>query len=128
MLPAMWIIDRYLLRQFAQTFLICFLSLIGLYVVFDLITHLDEFVECGKRAGGVGAFILQYYSYQPILFFDRTGGLIALVSAMFTVAWIQRHQEMTALMAAGVSPFASCVRSSSPWQPSVCCRRSIAKP
>ena len=29
--------------------------------------------------------------------------MLALVSAMFTVAWIQRHNEMTALMAAGVS-------------------------
>ncbi len=103
MLPVMWIIDRYLLRQFVQTFLICFLSLVGLYVVFDLITHLDEFIECGRRAGGVAAFIFQYYCYQPILFFDRLGGLLALVSAMFTISWIQRHNEMTALMAAGVS-------------------------
>ena len=31
--------------------------------------------------------------------------MLALVSAMFTVSWIQRHNEMTALMAAGVSRF-----------------------
>ena len=29
-------------------------------------------------------------------------GILALVAAMFTVTWIQRHQEMTALMAAGI--------------------------
>ena len=44
-----------------------------------------------------------YYVFQPLLFFDRTSGLLALMSAMFTVTWIQRHNEMTALMAAGIS-------------------------
>ena len=44
-----------------------------------------------------------HYFYHSILFFDRTAGLFALVAAMFTVSWIQRHNEMTALMAAGIS-------------------------
>jgi lipopolysaccharide export system permease protein len=101
----MRIIDRYLLRQFVQTFLICFMSLIGLFVVIDLLTNLDEFVTAGKNSGGVMRFISRYYMFQTILFFDRTGGLLALVSAMFTVSWIQRHNEMTALLSAGVSRF-----------------------
>ena len=29
--------------------------------------------------------------------------MISLIAAMFTVTWIQRHNEMTALMAAGIS-------------------------
>lgn len=105
MLPTMGIIDRYLLRQFVQTFLICFLSLTGLYIVFDALTNLEEFVRCGQKAGGVLPFMARYYEYHSILFFDRTSSLLALVSAMFTVSWIQRHNEMTALMAAGVSRF-----------------------
>ncbi len=99
----MYVIDRYLLRQFVQTFVICFLSLTGLYIVFDVFTNLDQFLRCGQKAGGVLPFIARYYSHRWILVFDRTSGLLALVSAMFTVAWIQRHNEMTALMAAGVS-------------------------
>jgi lipopolysaccharide export system permease protein len=99
----MRIIDRYLLRQFVQTFSICFLSLIGLFVVIDLLTNLEEFVTAGRNAGGVMPFIARYYTFQTILFFDRTGSLLALVSAMFTVSWIQRHNEMTALLSAGVS-------------------------
>ena len=43
-----------------------------------------------------------YYAFQSIFFFDRTSSLLVLMSAMFTVAWIERHNEMTALMAAGV--------------------------
>jgi lipopolysaccharide export system permease protein len=101
----MQIIDRYLLRQFVQTFLICFLSLVGIVIVFDLFTNLDEFVIAGKAAGGVMSFITRYYMFQTIGFFDRIGGLLALVSAMFTVSWIQKNNEMTALMSAGVSRF-----------------------
>jgi len=99
----MTVIDRYLLRQFLQTFIICFTSLTGLYIVFDVFTNLDQFVRCGQKAGGVLPFIAHYYAYRWILMFDLTSGILAMVSAMFTVAWIQRHNEMTALMAAGVS-------------------------
>jgi len=96
-------IDRYLLRQFLQTFLICYLSLTGLYIIFDLFTNLEEFLRVADKCGGLAKLLLTHYGYRSILFFDRTSGLLVLVSAMFTVAWIQRHNELTALMAAGIS-------------------------
>ncbi len=99
----MYILDRYLLRQFLKTLAICFLTLTGLYIVFDVFTNLEEFMRCGRKAGGVLPFIARYYSYQTIMFFDRTCGLLVLVAALFTVSWIQRHNEMTALLSAGVS-------------------------
>jgi lipopolysaccharide export system permease protein len=43
-----------------------------------------------------------YYSYRAIWFFNQTGGVLTLIAVMFTVTWIQRHQEMTALLAAGI--------------------------
>jgi lipopolysaccharide export system permease protein len=99
----MWIIDRYMLRQFLSTFVICCISLFGLYVVFDLFTNLEEFLRCGREAGGVLPLIASFYGYQSAVFFDQTAGLLALVAAMFTITWIQRHNELTALMAAGVA-------------------------
>ncbi len=98
----MRLIDRYLLRQFLQTFLICFISLAGLYIVIDAFNRLDDFggegvsfAEAAKTAG-------QYYALQSLSFFNRTSGILAMIAAMFTVTWIQRHNEMTALMAAGI--------------------------
>jgi lipopolysaccharide export system permease protein len=38
-----------------------------------------------------------------LTFFDLTSGVLMLVAAMFTVTWLQRSREMTALMAAGIS-------------------------
>ncbi|MHC4175895.1 MAG: LptF/LptG family permease [Planctomycetota bacterium] len=98
----MLIIDRYLLRQFIKTFVICYLSLTGLYIVFDAFTHLDEFLNYSER-GGLLSLMGSFYAYQSILFFELTGGLLTLVAAMFTLAWIQRHNELTALMSAGIS-------------------------
>jgi len=100
----MTIIDRYLLRQFVQTFLICFLSLAGLYIVIDAFTNLDEFLRYAERGGELLALLAEFYSYRSIFFFDRTSGVLALVAAMFTITWFQQHHEMTALLAAGVPP------------------------
>lgn len=99
----MRIIDAYLVRQYVQTFLVCFISLTGLYIVIDAFGHLDELLAQADHQGGVLAVVGPYYAYRSLLFFDRTSGILALISGMFTVTWIQRHQEMTALLAAGIS-------------------------
>lgn len=99
----MWIIDRYLLRQFLKTFLICFVSLSGLFIVIDAFTHLDDFLRAGEKHGSLVTVMGWYYGYRVVRFFDLMAGLLTLIAAMFTATWIQRHNEMTALTAAGVS-------------------------
>jgi lipopolysaccharide export system permease protein len=96
------IIDRYLLRQFLQNFVICFMSLMGVYVIFDAFTNLEAFMSLAKGVALI-KIIAGYYATQSLFFFDRICSLLVLMSAMFTMAWIQRHHEMTALMAAGIS-------------------------
>ena len=99
----MTILDCYMLRQFVQIFVICFLSLAGLYVVIDAFQHLDSFTAYAEEHGSLIGVIGEYYAYQSFDLFDRTSGMLAMVAAMFTVTWLQRHQEMTAMMAAGIS-------------------------
>ena len=99
----MFILNRYLLRQFLQVFVICFLSLTGLYIVIDAFGHLDHFSSYAEKEGSLLGIIAQYYAYHSLAFFDGTSGILAMISAMFTVAWLQRHQELTAIMAAGIS-------------------------
>lgn len=98
----MRIIDRYLFRQFVQVFVVCFVSLTGLYIVIDAFGHLDEFISQADQQGGLFAVLTRYYGYRSLVFFDRTSSILALISAMFTVTWIQRYQELTALLAAGL--------------------------
>jgi len=99
----MWIIDRYLLRQFIQVFVICFCSLDGLFVVFDAFNNLDEFMHFTEKDGNLLGTMLGFYAYRSIYFFERVSGMLTMIAGMFTVTWIQRHNELTALMAAGVS-------------------------
>ncbi|MGE0606226.1 MAG: LptF/LptG family permease [Pirellulales bacterium] len=97
------IIDRYLLLQFIQNLVICYVCMTGMYIVFDLFTNFDDFLVYGEKHGGVLQVIAEYYGYKAVYFFDRTSGILALIAAMFTMTWIQRHNELTAIMAAGVS-------------------------
>ncbi len=99
----MKIIDRYLLKQFIHVFVICFISLTGLYVVLDAFSHLDDFLHYSEQEGSLLGTLAGYYFYKSIGFFERLSGVISLIAAMFTVTWIQRHNELTALMAAGIS-------------------------
>jgi lipopolysaccharide export system permease protein len=95
------IIDRYLILLFLKVLLVCFFSLAGLSFVIDFSTNADEFIGYIKREGfGV---LPDYYLPRSLLFFDRTAGLLALVSAIFAITVLQRSNEFTALMAAGVS-------------------------
>ena len=102
-LSGLLIIDRYLLRQFVQTFLICFCSLTGLYIVIDAFTNLEEFITYSRDNGGMLAVMGEYYAFRALSFFDSTSPVVTLIAAMFTVTWIQRHNELTALEAAGIS-------------------------
>ena len=56
----MTIIDRYLLRQFARTFFICFFSLLGLFVVFDAFTKLEAFMKIADQQGGLARVMGRY--------------------------------------------------------------------
>lgn len=99
----MRIIDRYLVRQFLQVFFICFISLTGLYIVFDAFTNLDSFMDSAEQQGGLLKVMGRFYAFRALSFFNLTSGVLALIAAMFTITLFQRHNEMTALMAAGVS-------------------------
>jgi lipopolysaccharide export system permease protein len=99
----MLILDRYLLRQFVQIFVICFVSLVGLYIVIDLFGNIDDFLRNAGAHGRLWAIIGEYYGYRSIGFFNQTSGILALIAAMFTVALFQRYNELTALQAAGIA-------------------------
>lgn len=97
----MLLLDRYLLRQFLVVLAISFCSLAGLYIVADALGHLEEFVT--QAGDSLIATMAEYYGYRTIAFFDRTSGILTLIAAMFTLASFQRHNEMTAVEAAGIS-------------------------
>ncbi len=100
----MLLIDRYLLRSFLWVWFICFCSLTGLYIVIDALTNLEEFLRIAERTQTNFVTVMgDFYLYRAISFFDRTSGILTLIAAMFTLAGLQRYNELTALLAAGTS-------------------------
>ena len=100
----MYIVTRYVLRLFVKVLLVCFISMTGLFIVIDAFGNLEEFIAYGEtQEGGLVRVLAEYYGARILTFFDRTSALLALVAAMFVVSWMQKTNEFTALMAAGVS-------------------------
>lgn len=97
------LIDRYITRAQLNAFVVVFISLAGLYVVFDAFTNLDEFSEHAAKSGGLARVLASYYGVRLVWFFDAASPVIALASAMFALSWLERHNELTALLAAGVN-------------------------
>jgi lipopolysaccharide export system permease protein len=97
------LIDRYIARAQLHAFVIVFVSLAGLTFVVDAFTNMEEFVAHSAEAGGLWKVLGQYYGYRLISFFDATSAIISLASAMFALSWLERHNELTALLAAGIT-------------------------
>jgi len=97
------LIDRYLGRAQLHAFVVVFVSLMGLYFVFDAFTNMDEFGAYAQKAGGIIRVLAAYYGPRVLWFFDATSPIISLASAMFALSWLERHNELTALLAAGVT-------------------------
>ena len=98
----MTIVDRYLFFLFLKTFLICFLSFAGLYIVIHLFSNLDDMVMIASRDGWP-TLLYEFYFPRIADMFDKTAGIITLVAAIFSVSLLQRRREMTAIEAAGIT-------------------------
>jgi len=97
------LIDRYITRAQLHAFVIVFISLAGLTFVVDAFTNIEEFIAHAAEAGGLWRVLGSYYGCRLISFFDATSPVIALASAMFALSWLERHNELTALLAAGIT-------------------------
>jgi lipopolysaccharide export system permease protein len=98
----MHLLDRLLIRGYVKAYIICLVSLLTLYVVVDLFTNLDEFTEMHDTLKGVLNHIGTYYGYKVTQIFDRLSEAIALLAATFTVALLQRNNELLPQLSAGV--------------------------
>ncbi len=99
----MKLIDRVLLRAYLKAYVVCMVSLLSLYIIVDLFTNVEEFAEYHHGLIPVLQHIGAYYAYKTSYIFDRLCEAIVLLAAMFTVAWMQRNNELLPLLSAGVS-------------------------
>lgn len=98
-------IDRYLVLVYARVLLVTFTSMVGLFIVADIANNFDEFWTYGNHRFLESLTVVgAYYTPRLLQFFDQTSGLLAMLAAAFVLTGISRTNELTALMAAGISP------------------------
>jgi lipopolysaccharide export system permease protein len=95
----MSLLDRYVLRNFLEPFLICFLGFIGIWLVFDLGDNGSDFIEHGASLKQVAQFYL-FQLPQTVLISLPIGLLLAL---LYSLSRMSRSNEIIAMLTAGRS-------------------------
>lgn len=107
----MRLLDRYIIRSFLINYLLAFIVLVGMYTLLDLIINFDKFAKATgpNHSGAMTLFwslsgdILDYYAYRMMVIFQQISAAIPLLAAGFTMIRMTRHNELTAMLASGVS-------------------------
>ena len=99
----MKILDKQRYWSFIKAYFICYVSLVGLYVVIDAFSNMDEFSKRADTMVEMFQIMSRYYLVHQSQFFDQLCGVIGMMAAIFTVTWMQRNNEQLAMLAAGVS-------------------------
>ncbi|MGB0714566.1 MAG: LptF/LptG family permease [Phycisphaerae bacterium] len=96
-------IDRYIFRSLLTNYLISLFVMLCLYVTLDMFVNMDEFTEDGSPPLTVVFNMVDYYWPNLFLYFSQLSGAITLFSCMAVLARMRRLNEMTAILASGVS-------------------------
>ncbi|NQU74138.1 MAG: YjgP/YjgQ family permease [Candidatus Omnitrophica bacterium] len=95
----MRLVDKYIFRLFLLPLLYCLFAFISIYVIVDLFGHLDEII---KSHMGIGLLLIYYLAYTPSIIV-QTIPIAVLISTMYTLGNLARHNEIIALRASGIS-------------------------
>lgn len=97
-------IDRYLLFLYFRVLVICFTTVAGLMIVIHVFNNLDEFLRYSQDSNSsVFKVMSNYYGPYALYIFERLSALLALLSLLFVIAWLNKTNEFTALLSAGVT-------------------------
>ncbi len=97
------ILDRYIIRNMLFSYVVVFAVFVGLRIVVDLFTQIDEFTERMLPAKQVVKNILVYYGYHLFQYYQEFAGPIVVFAALFTLFRIKRSRETVALLSSGIS-------------------------
>ena len=97
----MRILDRYILKSVLFLFFMCLFTFLFLYIIIDLFSHLDEIL---KQQVSLNILTQYYLAYLPIIFVQVTP-IACLIATLYTFANLNRHNEIIAMRASGLSIF-----------------------
>lgn len=95
----MKIIDRYIFKDFITPFSYCFFSFVLIFIIGDLFENLDNFIM--QKVPLI--LVCKYYIFLIPSIFVLTTPLAVLLSILYQLGYMSRHNEITILKASGVS-------------------------
>src|SRR5260221_607866 len=95
----MKLLDRYVLRNFLEPFLICFFGFLSIWLLFDLMDNLSEFTSAHASPKVIAFYYLTQLP-QIILISLPVGLLLAL---LFSLSSMSRRNEIISMLTAGIS-------------------------
>lgn len=95
------VIDRYLMRQFLLSYLICAGAILGLFMLIEGVSRLDHFFKEDKPL----VLVLFHYfaAVLPIYFSQFLAPVFTLMGAMFSITLLNRGNELVPLKLSGLS-------------------------
>jgi len=97
-------LDRYVTRLFLLSYLAAFFLIVGLFVILDMATNLDDYLA--PDDAGVAppaALVGRYYLLQLPFLYLQMSPYVTVVAGMFTGAKLARSNEVVAALNAGIS-------------------------
>ena len=95
----MRLLDRYVLKRFLY---VCFFALLAFWLIFlvvDIVEHIDLFID-----RGAGLFlVLKYYLYYSPFILVMVLPVAMLLSSLFSLGILARNNELTAMKVSGIS-------------------------
>ena len=98
----MRILERYTLKSYLGPLVWCLGIFIGMYLVIDLLGHLDEIL----RYKVPPLLLVTYYGTMIPLIFVQVAPFACLMATLYTLGNLNRHQELMAMRASGIGPWA----------------------
>ena len=95
--------DLYVARLFIVAYIICAISFIGLFVLIEAFAKLDRFLS--QDAPLLESILGYHLAMIPTVYANFMGPVLTLAAGMFTMASLNRHDEITPFKAAGISVY-----------------------
>jgi len=102
------ILDRYVTFTFLSTFGLVLLFVLGVFVVLNVFSEVDDLLEARADLEAVGrtvpGVLIEYYAVSIPFFLLRLLPIITLISASIALVRLMRGNEITPMIVAGRSP------------------------
>ena len=93
-------IDKYVVKAFVPSFIVCMFAICGIYIVVDAIQKIDDFIEMGVKAFTMAS---HYYGLMLPVFISQLFPAITLISVSLVLVRFTKNNEILAMQVAGIN-------------------------